>query len=119
MNVHLPVSSMFAIGTIDDIPLEGARVVRVGTVEIAVFRTVTGAIHAIDNRCPHRGGPLSEGIVHGGFVTCPLHNWVFSLETGEAQGADEGCVRVVPVSVDADGRVTLDLSRVPGLWAAA
>ena len=58
-----------------------------------VFRTADDEVFALDDRCPHKGGPLSNGIVHGHSVTCPLHNWVFSLATGEAQGADEGRVR--------------------------
>jgi nitrite reductase (NADH) small subunit len=107
MNVHAPVR--IAIGSLDDIPREGSRVVYAGTIEIAVFRTATDEVFAIDNRCPHRGGPLSEGIVHGAFVTCPLHNWVISLQTGKAQGADKGCVRTIPVSVDHEGRLALDL----------
>ncbi len=114
MNAHAPIR--IAIGHVDDIPREGSRVVRAGIMEIAVFRTTTDEFYAIDNRCPHRGGPLSEGIVHGGFVTCPLHNWVISLKTGKAQGADEGCVRTIAVTVDAEGRVSLDL---PANLAAA
>ena len=65
---------------------------------IAVFRTVDDQVFAIEDHCPHRGGPLSQGIVHGGCVTCPLHNWVIALETGEAQGADEGAVTTYPPS---------------------
>ena len=59
-------------------------------------------VFAIDDHCPHKGGPLSQGIVHGAAVTCPLHNWVISLETGKALGADEGCVRTIPVKVEGD-----------------
>ena len=68
--------------------------------KIAVFRTVDDHIFAIEDHCPHKGGPLSQGIVHGAAVTCPLHNWVISLETGKALGADEGSVRTIPVKVD-------------------
>lgn len=57
-------------------------------------------VFAIRNKCPHKGGPLTEGIVHGHSVTCPLHNWVISLETGEAQGADEGAVETITVRVE-------------------
>lgn len=57
---------------------------------------------AMDDRCPHKGGPLSQGIVHGAAVTCPLHNWVISLESGRALGADEGSVRTIPVKVEGD-----------------
>ncbi|GGE44476.1 tRNA-(guanine-N1)-methyltransferase [Agaricicola taiwanensis] len=107
--MNAPATIRTTIGRIDDIPREGARMVRAGPMEIAIFRTVADEIYAIDNRCPHRGGPLSEGIVHGGFVTCPLHNWVIDLKTGLAQGADEGCVRTIATYVDADGRLSLDL----------
>jgi nitrite reductase (NADH) small subunit len=89
------------------IPLQGARVVRTEVGDIAVFRTSAGEILAIEDRCPHKGGPLSQGIVHGDMVTCPLHNWVISLKTGEAQGADVGCVKTLAVKVEG-GRVLLN-----------
>ncbi len=92
------------IGRIEQIPRRGARCVNTPAGKIAVFRTAEDQVHALENRCPHKRGPLSEGIVHGGSVTCPLHNWVFDLATGEAQGADEGRVRTFPVSV-VDGRI--------------
>lgn len=85
------------IGDITEIPLLGARCVKTPSMTIAVFRTDEHEVHAIENRCPHKGGPLSEGIVHGTSVTCPLHNWVISLETGKALGADDGEVRTIPV----------------------
>lgn len=81
------------IGTLADVPPRGARCIDTPIGRIAVFRTANDAVYAIEDRCPHRGGPLSQGIVHGAQVTCPLHSWVFSLQTGEAQGADEGRVR--------------------------
>ena len=92
----------FDIGTIDDIPLRGARCVRTPQGKVAVFRTAENEVFAIEDHCPHRGGPLSQGIVHGKAVTCPLHNWVISLETGRALGADEGVVRTIPVRVEAE-----------------
>ena len=85
------------IGDISDIPLRGARCVKTPGGKIAVFRTADNDVYAIEDHCPHKGGPLSQGIVHGASVTCPLHNWVISLETGMAQGADEGAVRTIPV----------------------
>jgi nitrite reductase (NADH) small subunit len=88
------------IGTLDDLPLRGSRCVQTPTGRIGVFRTADDRIFAIRNECPHKGGPLTEGIVHGHSVTCPLHNWVISLETGEAQGADEGAVETIPVRVE-------------------
>ncbi len=88
------------IGQVSDIPQRGARGIQTPQGRIAVFRTADDRILAIDDRCPHKGGPLSQGIVHGAFVTCPLHNWVISLETGKAQGADVGCVRTIPIKVE-------------------
>ena len=90
------------IGSIADIPLRGARCVETPEGRIAVFRTAEDRVFAIEDRCPHKGGPLSQGIVHGASVTCPLHNWVISLESGEAQGADKGCVRTIPVKQEGD-----------------
>ncbi|MCC6736233.1 MAG: nitrite reductase small subunit NirD [Bauldia sp.] len=101
------------IGHIDDIPVQGTRVVRLPTMDLAVFRTVERGVFALENRCPHRGGPLSEGIVHGGSVTCPLHNWVIDLRTGEALGPDVGCVATAPVTIAPDGRLLLDLAALP------
>lgn len=91
-----------AIGTIDDIPVRGARCVNTPQGRIAVFRTADQQVFAIEDHCPHKQGPLSQGIVHGNAVTCPLHNWVISLETGKAQGADEGAVRTIPVKIEGD-----------------
>jgi len=105
----------FEIGTVEDIPARGARCVSTPQGKIGVFRGADNRIFAIDDHCPHKGGPLSQGIVHGASVTCPLHNWVFSLETGEAQGADEGSVRTIPVRV-VDGRISIGLE--PALMAA-
>lgn len=97
------------IGAVTDIPRRGARCVNTPNGKIAVFRTMEDQVFAIDDKCPHKNGPLSQGIVHGAFVTCPLHNWVFSLETGEAQGADEGQVATVPLKVE-DGRILMAAS---------
>lgn len=87
------MASWIEIGNFSDIPPRGARCVTTPLGRIAVFRTATDDFYAMEDRCPHKGGPLSQGIVHGTAVTCPLHNWVFSLETGAALGADEGSVR--------------------------
>lgn len=88
------------VGAIDDIPPQGARCVVVGALRIAVFRTADDRIFALEDKCPHKGGPLSQGIVHDGCVTCPLHNWVISLESGDAQGADQGSAASFPVRLD-------------------
>ena len=76
--------------------------------DVAVFRTLDDAVFALDDRCPHKGGKLSQGIVHGHRVTCPLHNWVIGLEDGGVLAPDEGCVRRVGVRV-VEGRVMLDV----------
>ncbi|MGI3164122.1 nitrite reductase small subunit NirD [Pseudooceanicola sp. 200-1SW] len=99
--------SWIDIGHIDDVPLRGARLVKTPVGCIAVFRTAEAEVFAASNSCPHKGGPLSEGIVHGRHVTCPLHNWVFSLETGAAQGADEGQIATYPIRLE-EGRLLLD-----------
>ncbi|SIS64513.1 nitrite reductase (NADH) small subunit [Roseivivax lentus] len=99
--------SWIDIGALDDIPLRGARIVKTRMGCVALFRTDPEEVFATSDRCPHRGGPLSEGIVHDRKVTCPLHNWVFSLETGAAQGADEGVIATFPVRVEA-GRILID-----------
>ena len=105
------------IGRLDEIPVRGARTIPVaGGEEIAVFRTGDNQVFALVNRCPHKQGPLSQGIVHGHSVSCPRHNWNIALATGEAQGADKGCTPTVPVRVDA-GRVLI--CRASTLAAAA
>jgi nitrite reductase (NADH) small subunit len=100
------------VGVLEDIPVMGARVVRSAHGNIAVFRTADDRIFALYDRCPHKGGPLSEGIVHGSSVTCPLHNWVISLETGEVEGPDHGCASQIAVNVD-NGRIHLGLLCAP------
>ena len=98
------------VGLVTDIPPMGARVVRSADGDIAVFRTADDQVFALYDRCPHKGGPLSEGIVHGRSVTCPLHNWVISLETGAVEGPDQGCATQISVNVD-EGRIRLALPR--------
>lgn len=96
--------SWIAIGSTEDIPRRGARCIATPAGRIAVFRTADHRFFALEDRCPHKEGPLSQGIVHGAAVTCPLHNWVISLETGRALGADEGSVRTFALKVE-DGKL--------------
>lgn len=96
------------IGLLTDIPVQGARRVEHPAGRIAVFRTIDDQVFALRDECPHKRGPLSEGIVHGHAVTCPLHNWVIDLATGAATGPDEGCTGHIPVRVEGD-RVLLGL----------
>jgi nitrite reductase (NADH) small subunit len=91
-------------GALESIPARGARVLYVADWRIAVFRTSQDEVFALRDSCPHRGGPLSQGIVHGRCVTCPLHDWVIDLSTGLATGPDEGGTPVYETQVR-DGAV--------------
>lgn len=95
------------IGALADIPRRGGRVVKTPRGCIAVFRAADDAVFALDDRCPHKGGPLSDGIVHGHKVTCPLHSLVISLDSGAAANPEEGSVRTHGVRVE-EGRILLD-----------
>jgi nitrite reductase (NADH) small subunit len=88
------------IGALDDIPKLGSRVVEIEGGDIAIFRAADNAVFALRDRCPHKQGPLSQGIVHGHTVTCPLHNWKIDLASGEAQAPDEGCTGKYDVMVE-------------------
>jgi nitrite reductase (NADH) small subunit len=105
------------VGRLDDIPCRGARRVTRpdGSPPIAVFRTADDEIFALVDRCPHRGGPLSQGIVQGRAIACPLHGWVIELDSGRAEAPDEGCTQVVAARLAGD-RVLLAL---PASEAAA
>jgi nitrite reductase (NADH) small subunit len=105
------MSGWVEIGTLDDIPRLGACVVRYGGTNVAVFRTEDDRVFALVDRCPHKGGPLSQGIVHGCRVTCPLHNLVLDLATGKAVAPDEGATRTIPVKLE-ERRIFLELGRV-------
>jgi len=96
------------IGTIDDIPRLGARIIKTPTGDIAIFRNAEDKVFALDDRCPHKGGPLSQGIIHGTNVTCPLHNWVIGLEDGKAAAPDIGCAKTYLIEVK-NGTLRLSL----------
>jgi nitrite reductase (NADH) small subunit len=111
----------FRVATLDEIPRLGARVVIIDEVAIALFRTSDDRVFALRDQCPHRGGPLSQGIVHGSCVTCPLHDWVIDLTTGQATGADEGSAdrfevrleqRAVLVGVSSEGALASPRERM-------
>jgi nitrite reductase (NADH) small subunit len=105
------------VGAVDDVPMRGARVINTFAGDIALFKAADGSVFALRDKCPHKGGPLSQGIVHGHSVTCPLHNWVISLQTGSAQGADEGCTPTLDVKVEG-GRILLSATSLAKLMAA-
>ncbi len=111
MNSYSPeaVNQWIRLCAIEDVPKRGARRVTFGEMSIAVVRTGSGAVLAIENKCPHRGGNLSEGIVTDHSVICPLHNWKINMLTGEACAPDKGCVKRFPISLR-DGDVYMNLS---------
>jgi nitrite reductase (NADH) small subunit len=108
-----------AICRVDDIPLMGARRVRrpCGG-DVALFRTADDRVFALLDRCPHKGGPLSQGIVFGEHVACPLHNWAIALVDGQARAPDVGCTTRFAVRV-ADGTVSLDARELATLATEA
>lgn len=98
------------VGVMSDIPKLGARVVETAKGNIAVFRNAEDEIFALRDKCPHKGGPLSQGIVHGKKVACPLHDWKIHLDSGEAVAPDEGCAASYPVKLEGQ---TIFLSLTP------
>jgi len=90
------------VGSLNDIPQLGARVVETPDGDIAVFRTKDDEVFALRDHCPHKGGPLSQGIVTGKKVACPLHDWKINLDSGEAVAPDEGCAASYPIKMDGD-----------------
>ena len=106
------------IGALKDIPRLGSRVVRTASGNIAVFRTESDEVFALDDRCPHKGGPLSQGIVYGERVACPLHGWSIELGSGCAAAPDEGCTPRFAVRVEAD-QVFLETAAVVPASATA
>jgi len=97
------------VGMLDEIPAQGARIVQSADGDIAVFRTQDDEVFAVRDQCPHKGGPLSQGIVSGKRVACPLHDWKINLDTGVAQAPDEGCAATFPVKMDGD-KILLSLT---------
>ena len=101
-----------AVCNVADIPVLGARVVtRAVKPDVAIFRNSEDRIFALLDRCPHKGGPLSQGIVFGERVACPLHNWNIQLQSGCAVAPDEGCTQKFSVKVE-DGQVYLDINEL-------
>ena len=99
------------ICALDEINPLGSRVVAGPKGDMAIFRAADDQVFALDDRCPHKGGPLSQGLIYGKRVACPLHNWQIELESGEAVAPDQGCAHRHPVRVE-NGRVLLGLDSV-------
>lgn len=105
--MNMMSSAFIDVGALDEIPRLGARKVKSAHGDIALFRTGDDQVFALRDECPHKKGPLSQGIVHGTSVTCPLHGWVISLQSGEAEGPDVGCTHRYVVRVE-QGRMLLE-----------
>ena len=97
------MTDWISICRLEDIPVLGSRrVSRAQGLDVAVFRNDQDEVFALLDRCPHKGGPLSQGIVFGTSVACPLHNWTIGLCTGQAASPDEGCTPKFAVKVEGD-----------------
>lgn len=112
-NTGTAIDSWIEVGKLEEIPRLGARVVRTPEGDIAVFRNAHDEVFALRDKCPHKGGPLSQGIVHGKRVACPLHDWKINLDTGLAVEPDEGCAASYPVRMEGD-MIWLSLSPAEG-----
>jgi nitrite reductase (NADH) small subunit len=109
------MSQWKVICKVQDIPVLGARrVSRAQGMDVAVFRNDQDQVFALLDRCPHKGGPLSQGIVFGTQVACPLHNWTISLTDGCAKAPDVGCAQAFKVRIEAD-QVSLDVHELATL----
>jgi len=106
------MSSWKPVCLVQEIPVLGSRrVARPGACDVAVFRNSEDKVFALLDRCPHKGGPLSQGIVFGESVACPLHNWTIGLADGCAKAPDEGCTTKFSVRVE-NGVVHLDVDEL-------
>lgn len=85
---------------LDEIPRLGSRQVKCESGMIAVFRTAEDEVFALRDKCPHKGGALSQGLVAGKVVTCPMHSWKIQFENGEAVAPDKGCAKTYPAKVE-------------------
>lgn len=103
------MSNYVDVANLSEIPRLGSRVVVKSGAKIALFRTEDDQVFALHDKCPHKGGPLSQGLVHGCKVTCPLHSMVIELASGNAVAPDEGHVRTFPAKVE-NGSILVDLT---------
>ena len=103
------MSEWMRVCPLEEIPRLGSRVVQTGKGDVAVFRNGSDEVFALRDQCPHKGGPLSQGVVFDRKVACPLHGWVVQLDSGEAVAPDHGCTHRYRARVD-KGEVYLNLS---------
>ena len=88
------------VAKISELPINLGKTVKIGEIEIALFRLANGDVRAIENRCPHKGGVLAEGMVSGEHVFCPMHDWKISVADGKVQAPDTGCVKVYETKIE-------------------
>jgi nitrite reductase (NADH) small subunit len=88
------------VAVFDEMPEKLGQTVRIGSLEIALFKLADGNVRAIENRCPHKGGVLAEGIVSGEHVFCPMHDWKICTTDGKVQSPDIGCVKTFAVKIE-------------------
>jgi nitrite reductase (NADH) small subunit len=107
--MNAAVGAWIDLCAVDEVPPLGARIVQraPGVADVAIFRAGDGRLFALEDRCPHRGGPLSQGIVAGTRVTCPLHGWTIELASGEAVAPDTGATRRFELRIEG-GRVLIE-----------
>lgn len=105
------MESELDLGQLSSIPPGEGRNVEAFGLKIAVFHTRAGAVFAVQAECPHRGGPLADGLVGGTTLICPLHAWKFDLATGNALFGDCG-IKTFPVRVDESGRILITVDQL-------
>jgi nitrite reductase (NADH) small subunit len=94
------MTTKLLVANLYDIDVKGSRRIKIKDIEIAVFRLTDGSVLAVENKCPHKGGLLSEGMVCGTAVHCPLHDWKIDLRSGNVHEPDEGCINTFETEVD-------------------
>ncbi|WP_419874980.1 nitrite reductase small subunit NirD [Candidatus Pristimantibacillus sp. PTI5] len=96
------MTTKLLVANLSDIDVKGSRRIKVKDIEIAVFRLTDGSVLAVENKCPHKGGQLSEGMVCGTAVHCPLHDWKVDLRSGRVHEPDDGCVTTFETEIDSE-----------------
>ncbi|MNZ77754.1 Assimilatory nitrite reductase [NAD(P)H] small subunit [compost metagenome] len=94
------MTTKLLVANLSDIDVKSSRTIKIKDLEIAMFRLTDGSVLAVENRCPHKGGVLAEGMVCGTAVHCPLHDWKIDLRSGRVHEPDEGCIQTFPTEID-------------------